>query len=129
MICATDCTEVKCLAAPGEAATTANLILGTVAISTAHTVYVYEEHTNKTYAENFTSSLAGVLTVNLLDYGLIWNPHGIYYIWATTANDNMVDKVNISISAVNYTCFIATFERTFVNGLVSCPTSQTLEIA
>lgn len=129
MICVTDCTEVKCLSAPGEAATTADLIIGTVALTTDYTVYVYEEHTNKTYAENYTSDGAGLLTLSLLDYGLIWNPHGIYYIWATLESANMVDKEDITIDAVEYTCFIATFERTFVNGLVSCPTSQTLEIA
>lgn len=128
MICVTDCVDVKCLAAPGEAAATANVIIGTLEISEDYTVYVYNETTNNTYAVDYTSAIDGLLTISLLDYGLVWNPHGVYYLWVTLQDANMTDQEIIDIGGTDYTCLILTFERTFVNGLVSCPTSQTIEI-
>lgn len=128
MICVTDCQEVKCLIQPGICTDTSILYLGDVEVSTDYTVYIYNETTNKTYAMDYTSSVYGTLDIDLVDYGLIFNPRGVYYIWCTLLDANMVDQEDMTINAVTYTCYVATFERVFVGGVIECPTAQSIEI-
>jgi len=128
MICVTDCTEVKCLIQPGNCTESSLLYLGDVTPGTDYTVYIYNETTNKTEAVDYTSSVYGSLDIDLVDYGLIFNPHGVYYIWATLQGGNMTDKEDLTIDAVVYTCYIATFERVFIGGIIECPTAQSIEI-
>lgn len=129
MICVTDCVETKCLLQPSNCSETATLYLGDVDAGTDYTVYVYNETTNKTYAVDYTSSVYGTLDINLLDFPNVFNPHGVYYIWCTLLDANMTDQQAMTIDAVDYTCYIVTFERVFMGGVVVCPTAQTIEIA
>jgi hypothetical protein len=127
MICVTDCTEAKCLITPSNCSTVADLYIGDL-VAGDYTVYIYNETTNKTYAEDYTVGGYGTLDISLLDYGDIFNPHGIYYLWVTALDANMVEQEAITNNVLTYTCFILTFERVFVNGVVECPETQAIEI-
>lgn len=127
MICVTDCIEAKCLIQPSNCSTVADLYIGDLAAGD-YTVYIYNETIGKTYAADYTVGGYGTLDISLLDFPNIFNPHGVYYLWVTALDANMSEQELIDNGGTDYSCFILTFERVFVNGVVECPENQAIEI-
>lgn len=127
MICVTDCVETKCLLMPSNCSETATLYVGDLDPGD-YTVYIYNETTNKTYAVDYTVGGYGTLDISLLDYPNVFNPHGVYYLWVTLLDAPMTDQEIIVNNSLNYTCFILTFERVFKEGIIYCPTTQSIEV-
>jgi hypothetical protein len=92
-------------------------------------MYVYiKNHTTDAPVTRFEveTNGSGLLTVDLTDYPQI-EGHD-YELWATLTTDN--ERVEITISAVQYTCFALTFEQIeYETGALITGENVTLEAA
>lgn len=112
MLCLNDYTLAKPLICPNRVDDPQNLVIGTLAINTDYTVYLYREETDILKLVSATTNGAGLLTVNLPEYGPNFvRPFNVYYLLVTLPGANLDDRENIQISAVNYTLFKLEFQR------------------
>lgn len=106
-----------------------NIIIGTIAsVSTAVYVYIKNISTGKVTRISATSSIAGLVTAVLGDF--IPMDNCSYEIWVTLATADIDTKLNVTISAVAYTCFAVRFETiTTTADVVVSVTNYTLKVA
>lgn len=112
MLCLNDYTLTKTLICPNRVDDPQSLVVGTLAINTNYTVYLYREETDIFKKIEATTNGAGLLTINLPEYGNNFiRPFNVYYLFVTEPGANMDDRENIQISTVNYTLFKLEFQR------------------
>lgn len=87
-----------------------NLTIGTVGSnSTAYHVYMKHMGTGVTVKYNVTSSASGVIDLDRSADAVRLSP-GLYEIYAVLASSTDIEtKATITISAVDYTCFLTRF--------------------
>ena len=103
-----------------------NLVIGTLANSTAYKVYFKQSGNGRINMIEATSSNAGLLTV-ALDFEP--NTSINYEVWVTLANaTDLEDKETILISSIETTCLYVKFNRAFGDNSSITATSQTLTI-
>jgi len=106
------------------------LVLGTIAENTEVYIFVKNHTTGYIHRQEATSDEDGVLSLDLsLPDSSFYNPDSNYEVWATLRTTSQNTKLNISISAVNYTCFDLSFNSLYgeEDENISYPT-HTLEI-
>lgn len=128
MICVTDSVNVKCLVAPNRCEETQILTIGTAANSTNYWVYIVNEATGRKIKLATTSSVSGVVTIDLSLLAGILTPNNVYYLWVTLENVNITDLVQITIAGEQYDSFRIAFDRIFEGGVTIVPANQTLEV-
>lgn len=105
-----------------------NLIVGTLANSTAYLVYFKNSSNGKLNRVAATSSVAGLLTI-ALDFEP--NAEATYEVWVTLAASADIDEREaINIEDTEHTCLYVQFKRVYgANNATITATNQTLSLA
>lgn len=117
-----DCTKTK----PVLVCVT-NLIIGTLANSTAYYIYFKNSSNGKITRVSATSSVAGLLTA-VIDFDPLATT---YEVWVTLASAvDIEEKETITIEDTEHTCLYIQFQRVYGNTNLSISaTNQTLQLA
>ena len=92
---------------------TESLIIGDTNLASTD-VYVYLKNLSTDYLKRFsaTTSLYGILTLDLTDFK--GTPNHDYELWATLQSATNIDeRIDIDVDGVSYDCFGFTFENVF----------------
>jgi len=114
ILCISDCTTTKCLAAPNRCEETQTLTIGTMPDNNQdYWVYIYDETRDKLTRIEATSDNAGELVIDLVPLAGKLNPYSIYYIFVTQEGANMSEREDITIDGETYTCLKVEFAHPF----------------
>lgn len=110
---------------------TGSLVLGNItALNTNVYIFVKNNTTGYIHRQEATSNGSGQVSLDLsLPDPSFYNPDSQYEVWVTLQSTSQNTKLNIAISAVNYTCFDLSFNPVYGEEDENIAyTSHTLEI-
>lgn len=93
---------------------TDSLVLGTITSNTDVYIFVVNHSSGYTHRQEATSGNYGELRIDLTKPDTsFYNPDSAYEIWATLQTSSQNERLDITIDAVEYTCFNLSFNRVF----------------
>lgn len=109
---------------------TESLVLGTIASDTDVFIFVLNHSNGYLYKQEATSSPYGTLILDLTKPDpSFYNQDSDYEVWATLQTDSLIDRLDITIDDVEYSCFDVSFIASYNDQDTTNTFSQaTLEI-
>ena len=120
-VCIQDLTTAKVLAAPTSCQATANLNIGTLAVSTAYDVYITNIGSETTIKYDITTDGAGLATISLQTNALFFNGNNLYSLHVVADGDDIADYVLIDNIYVGFVLY-------FWRSNTTAPTTQNIQV-